>query len=120
MDVLTQLLSISNIVLCLAIVALVWMQRKSAEVLVKRFAKKDLKKYPLWEELFIPMSPLVTGSLLALIPQLPIPEMFDGGAGARMVFGLGIGLVSGLVFRIIKKNFFDRLGTANETTTYEK
>lgn len=120
MDVLSQLLSVSNIVLCLAIVALVWVQRKGAEVLAKRAFKKDLKSSTLWTEFFMPVGPLGTGALLTLIPQLPIPEMFDGGVGAKMVFGLGIGLVSGLVFRLVKKNILEKLGKPDEKTPYEE
>ncbi len=118
MDVLAQLLSPSNIVLCLAIVALVWVQRKGTEVLVKRALKKDLKNSTLWTEFFMPVGPLGIGALLTLIPQLPIPEMFNGGMGARMVFGLGIGLISGLIFRLVKKNILEKLGKSDEKTPY--
>tara|TARA_Y100000310_G_C20377797_1_gene666568 strand:+ start:109 stop:474 length:366 start_codon:yes stop_codon:yes gene_type:complete len=118
MDVLTQLLSLSNIVLCLAIVALVWAQRKGIEVFVARLLKKDLKKSKLWTEFFMPVGPLGTGALLTLIPQLPIPEMFNGGVGVRMVFGLGLGLISGLVFRMVKQNLLKKMGKPDEETPY--
>ncbi len=118
MDVLAQLLSVSNIVLCLAIVALVWVQRKSAEVFAIRFLNRDLKKSKLWVEFFMPMGPIVTGALLTLVPQLPVPAMFNGGVSVRMVFGLGIGLISGLIFRLVKKNILEKLGKSDEETPY--
>lgn len=120
MDVLAQLLSVSNIVLCLAIVALVWMQRKGAEVLALRFFKKDLKQYKLWTELLVPVAPLGVGALLMLIPEMPVPEMFAGGMLVKMVFGVGLGLISGLVYRLIKKNILDKMGKSDEETTFEK
>lgn len=119
MDILTQLLSVSNIVLCLAIVAIVWIQRKGTKVLVKKIFKKDLEKSTLWTEFFMPVGPLVTGALLTLIPQLPVPEMFSEGVMVRMVFGIGIGLVSGLVYRLVKKNILDKLSATNKTTPYD-
>jgi hypothetical protein len=119
MDILTQLLTFSNIMLCLAIVAIVWVQRKGAEVFTKRVFKKDLKESKLWTEFFMPIGPLGTGALLTLISQLPVPEMFNGGLLVRMVFGVGLGLVSGLVFRLIKKNIYEKMGKKEEKTPYE-
>jgi hypothetical protein len=118
MDVLAQLLSLSNIVLCLAIVALVWAQRKGVEVLVSKTFKKDLKKSKVWTEFFVPIGPLGTGMLLMLVPQIPIPEMFTGGTLVKMVFGLGLGLLSGLVYRLAKKNILDKMGKSDEETPY--
>jgi len=118
MDVLAQLLSLSNIMLCLAIVALVWVQRKGVEVLVSKLFKKDLKESKVWTEFFVPIGPIGTGLLLMLVPGMPIPEMFADGTPAKMVFGLGLGLVSGLVYRLIKKNILDKMGKSDEETPY--
>lgn len=120
MDILAQLLSVSNIVLCLAIVALVWIQRRAAVVFAQKVLKKKLENYTLWTEFFMPLGPLVTGALITLVPQLPVPEMFNGGVTVRMVFGIGIGLISGLVYRLVKKNVLDKLGKSDEKTPYEK
>ena len=123
MDVLVQLLSLSNIVLCLAIVALVWVQRKGAELFISKllslFGKEyDLKSSQIWTEFLVPMGPLGTGMLLMLIPGIPIPEMFADGMLVKMVFGLGLGLVSGLVYRLAKKNILDKMGKSGEKTPY--
>ena len=120
MDELSQLLSLSNIVLCLAIVALVWVQRKAAVVFASKVLKKKLEDYTIWTEFFMPLGPLVTGALITLVPQLPVPDMFNGGITVRMVFGIGIGLLSGLVYRLAKKNALDKLGAPNETTPYDR
>lgn len=113
MEVLTQLLSLPNIMLCLAIVALVWIQRKGFEILFKQYLGKDLGKFKLWTEFLMPISPVGTGALLMLIPDIPVPEMFAAGIPVRMIFGVGLGLISGLVYRLIKKNLLEKLGKIN-------
>ena len=115
MDVLLELLSITNIVLCLAIVALVWMQRKLTEILVLKLFKKDLNSYKIWTDFFVPVGPLGTGAILMLIPGVPVMAMFTATLGAKVVFGLGLGLVSGLVYRLAKKNVLDKLGKTDDS-----
>lgn len=110
MEVLAQLLSLSNIVLCLAIVSLVWVQRKSVEIIFSRLLKLDITKSTIWLEFFVPIGPVATGALLMLVPQVPVPDMFAGGYLSRMVFGLGLGPISGLAYRLIKKNILDKMG----------
>lgn len=122
MDVLTQLLSLENIVLCLAVVALVWAQRKLAELLIPSLTKEGTKAQKWWSEFLVPIGPLGTGGLLMLIPQLPAPEMFSESLISRMIFGLFIGLISGLVYRLVKKNFLNKIGKTEpkEETPYLK
>lgn len=123
MDVLTQLLNLSNIILCLAIVALVWIQRKGAEVFStkifslfgKEFSLKDSK---IWNSFLVPLGPIGTGVLIMLIPGIPIPEMFATEIGPKMIFGLGMGLISGFVFRMIKENFLSKIGKGKLETPY--
>lgn len=117
MDILNQLISLQNIVLCLAIVALVWVQRKSVELFSKKVLKKDLLKSDIWTEFFVPIGPLGTGLGLMFVPGVPVPEMFMNGQ-AKFVFGIGLGLISGLLFRILKKNLLERLGKTSEETPY--
>lgn len=124
MGVVEQLLTMYNLIFCLAVVALVWIQRKGAEVAVKTIAgwfgqSWDLKNSRVWAEFMIPLGPLGTGALLTLIPQMAIPEMFAIGILNRMVFGLGMGLLSGLVYRLLKKNLLDQIGKSDEETYVE-
>ena len=67
----------------------------------------------------LPLGPLLTGALITLVPQLPVPDMFNGGITVRMVFGIGIGLLSGLVYRLVKKNILDKMGQVTDEKTYE-
>ena len=71
-----------------------------------------------WQKFLVPIGPLGTGALLTLIPQLPIPEMFAEGMLNRMVFGVALGLISTLVYRLVKKNILDKLGKKDEETPY--
>ena len=117
MGVLEQILTLSNLILCLGIVALVWIQRRGAEVMAHKLGK-DLKNSEIWTKFLVPIGPLGTGALLTLIPQLPIPEMFAEGMLNRMVFGVALGLISTLVYRLVKKNILDKLGKKDEKTPY--
>lgn len=110
MDVLNQLLSVENIVLCLAIVGLVWMQRKALELSFPKLKNKETKLGKWWHEFLIPLGPLGTGVLLTLVPAVPVPEMFAGGVINRGIFGIFLGLISGLVYRLVKKNFINKIG----------
>ncbi len=125
MGVVEQLLTMYNLIFCLAVVAIVWIQRKGVEITVKTIAGWDgkswnLKDSKVWTEFLVPLGPLGAGALLTLIPQMAIPEMFATGMLNRMVFGLGMGLLSGLVYRLLKKNLLDKMGKSDEETTYEK
>lgn len=116
----SQLFTVANVLFCLAIAGLVQIQKKLAEwILVKInwfaanvWPKKvwpDLVKSKLWTEVFVPAGPLGTGMIMALIlEEYPYPEMFGSG-DARLIFGLGCGLLSGFVWRVVKKNFGEYL-----------
>jgi len=110
MDVFNQLISVENIVLCFAIVALVWFQRKLVELSFPAVLKEGTKLRKWWKSFFIPLGPIGSGGLLTLIPQIPVPEMFADGSVSRIVFGVFLGLISGLVFRLVKKNFINQIG----------
>lgn len=109
MDVLTQIVSSENIVLCLAIVALVWMQRKLAELLIPALTADGTKAHKWWGEFFVPLGPLGTGALIMLIPELPAPEMFAHSTVSRVIFGIFLGLISGLVYRLVRQNFMEKI-----------
>ena len=117
MEILTELLSLSNILLCLAIVALVWAFRKGLELLFVTKFKKDLTKSLVWNDFLMPLFPLVIGALLMLVPNLPVPETFTVGVGSKMILGVGLGLLSGLVYRLTKKNILDKMGKSDESNT---
>lgn len=106
---LEQLLSLSTLVFCLAIFALVWVQRKGVETFLPKFATTKA-----WKEFFMPVGPLGTGALLAaLVQTYPYPEMFLNTTWYdRAIFGIACGLLSGLVYRIVKKNVVEKISSS--------
>lgn len=117
LEVLSQLLTVANILFCLAIAGLVQIQRKFFEWVLDKInwfvadvwpkpktAWPKLNETKLWK-IMVTAGPLGTGMLMALIlDSYPYPEMFSSG-DARVVFGLGCGLLSGLVWAAVQKNF---------------
>lgn len=95
---LDQLFTIANIVFCLIIWALVWAQRK-----VTRMAWKNAEDNKYYRGLFLPISPLAVGGVLAgLVSSYPFPEDFQS-FWARVFFGIVCGLISAHVYKIVKK-----------------
>ena len=117
MGVLDQLLTVENVMLCFAIVALVWVQRKGFEVLMAHFGK-DVKKFKIWTDFLVPLGPLGTGMGVLLLPGIPVPEMFAAGMPSKAIFGIALGLLSTFVFRLVKKMIFDKAGKEDEKTDF--
>jgi hypothetical protein len=117
MGVLDQLLTLENVMLCFAIVALVWVQRKGFETFMYKIGK-DITKSKVWKEFFTPLGPLGTGMGIMLLPGVPIPAMFAASMASKAIFGIGLGLVSGLLFRLVKKMIFDRAGKQDEEVEF--
>lgn len=108
-DLLEQFLNLSTVVLCLAIFALVWVQRRAIETYLPKV--KEMKS---WKEFWVPLAPLGTGALLGAVAKpYPWPEMFADSMVSRMIFGIVCGLGSGLVYRLFKKNLMERLNQSN-------
>ena len=64
--------------------------------------KKYAKRQKIWKELMLPTLPVILGSLLAYcITSYPYPVGLET-SGARFVFGLVAGLLSTLIYRIVK------------------
>lgn len=107
-DILTQLLNVSTIVFCLAIFALVWIQRKTVETVFPAIVDK---KY--WREFLVPAGPIGTGGIIAaVVTSYPYPDMFKETWSARTAFGIFCGLFSGFLYRMVKKNIMDKFGVA--------
>lgn len=113
MDLL-EILSFTTMAFCGVIAGIVWIQRKLFEILLKKYKpsffenKTTISK--LYHELFVPAGPLGVGGLLAwLFSNYPFPEIFAGSASGRVFYGIFCGLISGWVYRVIKKMFEEKL-----------
>jgi len=95
-DTLAQVLTLSNVVFCLMISVLVFVIRRGVNAFWK-----SAKQNKIWNELILPILPLVTGGCLAAsISAWPYPEDFQT-FGARVIFGCVAGLFSAHTYRVV-------------------
>lgn len=100
MQTIGELFTLSNLVFCVFIWIMVWIQRKIVELTWK--TAKD-NKY--WRALFLPLGPIGTGAILAAIfHTYPFPEMFSQFS-SKVIFGSVLGLFSAHIYKIIKELF---------------
>lgn len=98
--ILQTLLSWQFIIFGLAISAVVFVIRKIVEYSMTRWAKFAINA-SFWNELLLPILPVILGALLAIIIQhFPYPENLTTGS-SRFVFGLVAGLLSTLIYRVV-------------------
>ncbi|MBP9743696.1 MAG: hypothetical protein KBD37_10110 [Burkholderiales bacterium] len=100
---LEALLSWQFLLFCLGIAAITFVIRKIVE-----FAILDNPKMPgnktsrLWNELLLPIGPVFTGAIISFFAkQYPYPNGIVSASG-RILFGLVAGLLSGLIYRVIR------------------
>ncbi len=108
MEGLEVLLSWQFIAFGLSISALVLVFRRVIEYLIQNnnFFKKESK---LWTSLILPILPVFLGPLGAyFLKSYPYPEMVNTPAG-RFAFGLIAGLMSGLIYRVVKGLVFSKI-----------
>lgn len=110
MDTVFQaLLSWQLLFACLSIAAATFVFRKIVEYFI---AVDDLspKMVKLWTDLVLPTFPMIFGSVAsAIFKGLPFPDGITT-ASARFACGLVAGLLSGLVFRVVKSFLGSKVG----------
>ena len=114
-NVFQALLSWQLLFACLAIAAATFIFRKLIEYLMETFLsfKKEAR---FWTDLILPIFPMVFGSLVALWAKgLPFPDGITTGS-ARFACGLVAGLLSGLVYRVIKSFLNTKAGLPADST----
>ena len=106
--VLQALLSWQFVLFCLAISAIVFVVRKFVEYAMENWASVA-KESKLWKELILPILPIMLGTVCALLAKrYPYPDGLTT-ISARMAFGLVAGLLSGLVYRVVKGTLTSKL-----------
>lgn len=102
MDPILQiLLSWQFILFGLAVAGVVYVIRILVEYFIQ-LAKKDPKTSKLWSELLLPTMPVVLGALGAVyFKSFPYPDGLVTKSD-RVIFGLVAGLLSTLMYRVIK------------------
>ena len=110
-NILQVLLSWQFIIFSLSIVAVTTVFRTIIEYLLKN-VQIMAKESKLWTEVILPISPVIEGLVGAiLIKEYPYPEGIST-IGARVGIGLVAGLLSGLLYRIVKALFNQKLVSA--------
>jgi hypothetical protein len=115
-SILQMLLSWQFIVFGLTIAAIIFVLRQSVEYIILKLLKlkHTSKAYKIWSELLLPILPVLIGGLYAfLFKTYPYPNGLVSATG-RVSFGLVAGLMSGLLYRVIKSLLFSKITTEPE------
>jgi len=97
MDLISQLFAWQFMLFCLGIASITFVVRSSVEQIVT-----GTKEAKLWKELILPIFPVIVGAMIGIFAtSYPYPDGFDSASG-RTMFGLVAGLLSGLLYRVIK------------------
>lgn len=112
MDPILQIfLSWQFVVFSLAIASIIFVIRTTVEYFIKN-TKFSTKK--MWQDLFLPILPVLIGALFAfLVKSYPYPNNLTS-TGNRVVFGVVAGLLSGLLYRVIKSLVSQKIGSESE------
>lgn len=99
-----ELFTLANLVFCVFVWIVVWIQRKILEL-----SFKNIKENKYWRALFLPLGPIGTGAILsAIFSTYPFPEMFSSHS-SRIIFGSVLGMFSAHTYKIIKELFDNQL-----------
>lgn len=89
--------AIGTVILCLTIYAFTLMVRTVVEELWK-----NAKLNKLWEEMAVPLMPLVFGLLVGLVSSFPWPDVLGTAVINHMMYGMVCGMFSAWVYARVK------------------
>jgi hypothetical protein len=120
METIQSLLSWQFILFGLCVFAVVFILRTIMEYLLNNF-KIIAKESKLWNEVILPIAPPIIGVIMSMFGKsLPYPENLTTSDG-KIEFGLVAGLLSGLIYRVVKSFIVSKITPANkEVETEEK
>lgn len=96
MDPLMNFFTWQFMLFSLAVAGVTFILRKVIE-----YYAKNITKNTAWEDLVLPIFPLVLGCLMGkLMTAYPYPDGLNS-VGGRVIFGLVVGMFSGLVYRVL-------------------
>lgn len=96
MDILDQILNLSNAVFCFVVVILVFIQHKVASIYLKKIVNTHV-----YQEILLPLCPVGTGGIMAaLMKHYTWPTDFQT-FWPRVCFGMTLGLLSAHLYRIV-------------------
>lgn len=112
--ILAVLLSWQFVLFGLAIATVMYVLRIVVEY-VATLVKKSLANSQLWNDLLLPILPVIIGALSSYFFKVfPYPGFPPGPGGViptgdRIIFGLVAGLLSGLMYRVIKSLLYQKI-----------
>ena len=106
---LTLLISYQLLLVCLGVSAIVFIIRKAVEFGLRKFNMCDNSW---WRELILPILPPLIGTAVVLLTGL-VPSGLET-TGAKVLFGLVGGLLSGVIYRSIKSMIKSKLSKEDE------
>jgi hypothetical protein len=96
MDILDQILNLSNAVFCFVVVILVFIQHKVISIYFKKITSSRVYK-----EILLPLGPIGTGGIMAaLMKNYTWPTDFQT-FWPRVCFGMTLGLLSAHLYKIV-------------------
>lgn len=114
-NVLQALLSWQFVFFALAIAAMTFVLKKVVEFAIDNQnipTGSMTKENRFWKELVLPISPVIMGAGAGVLAKMyPFPEGISSPS-ARLAFGMVAGLLSGLVYRIVKGTLASKLQAA--------
>jgi hypothetical protein len=108
-SVLQALLSVQFVIFCLGLAAITFVVRRAVEFFLDKPWVPASKASHIWRGLVLPVMPVILGALFGFVAsKYPYPEGLDTTSG-RVMFGLVAGLLSGLIYRVIKESILDKI-----------
>ncbi len=110
--ILQTLLSWQFMLFGLAIAAVVFIVRTIVEYLIENYTP-FAKETKLWNDLILPLLPVFLGPIGAcLVKKFPYPDGLTD-TDSRVIFGLVAGLLSTLLYRVVKALLLQKLDTSS-------
>jgi hypothetical protein len=101
----------------MSICAIMFVLRNIVEYIIGLFGK-DPTKWKLWTDVLLPILPVFVGPTLGFCLQsFPYPNELVSNSD-RILFGMVAGLLSGLIYRVVKSVVYEKLvDVANKLNT---
>jgi len=114
--ILQTLLGWQFITFGLGISAIVFVIRKLVEYLMETYTNLS-KEAKLWNDFILPVLPIALGGFLGwLIKTFPYPDGLSTN-GSRIIWALGAGLLSGLLYRVVKSVLIQKINGITNIVT---
>lgn len=106
--ILQVLLSYQMIIFGLAVVAVVFVIRKIVEYIMETFFPKGLTSH-FYNDVILPIMPILLGVIAGIFfRKFPYPDGLTT-FGDRIIFGMVAGLLSSLIYRVVKSLLFQKI-----------